>query len=61
MAKPRHKGASQGHGECRTLTPEEIEALKQNLQPPLTKEQLAEKQRRDANRPDMSHMTFWAP
>lgn len=58
MAKKKKESP---HGECRSLTQEEIEALMPTLSKPLTPEQLAAKQVREAARPNMSHMTPWAP
>lgn len=62
MAPKKHKGKPAGHGECRSLTPEEIAALQPALKGgPLTPEQMAAKAARNAARPDNSHLTVWAP
>ncbi len=49
------------HGGVQFLTTQEIKELKEKYAPPLTPEERAEKQEREANRPDTSHLTVWDP
>ena len=57
----KYKGQSKGHGECRSLSYEEIEKMKDKLTPPLTPEEVYQKQLREYIRPDKSHITLYVP
>jgi hypothetical protein len=49
------------HSCVEILSTQEINALKEKYRPPLTAQERAEKQEREANRPDTSHLTVWDP
>ena len=57
----RVKKPPKGCSRVKSLSPSEIEELRSKLTPPLTKEQIMEKRCSEANKPDMSHLTPWAP
>lgn len=57
------KSYPEGCSPVKVFTPEEIEQyVKENKpEPPSSQEVLNEKHRRNAIRPDTSHLTRWAP
>jgi hypothetical protein len=55
------RGVAAGNGPCRSLTLAEIDALREKIVPPLTKQEMLEKERANANMPDMSHLTYLPP
>lgn len=61
---PVQKVLSRGkgeHGAVVVLSRHEILALQQKYQPPMTAAEIIEKQEREANIPDNSHLTVWDP
>lgn len=55
------KKGTKEHGPVIRLTAQQIAHLSAQYAPPLTAEERAEKEMREANIPDTSHLTVWDP